>query len=272
MLPFVVHSVGLANPHHPLPNRIVALIPARYGSTRFPGKPLAELAGRPIIEHVYRRTAECRALSAVIVATDDQRVADTVRTFGGDVRLTSAKHASGTDRLAEVAQTLDCALVVNVQGDLPLIEPAMIERALSPFTNRSDVTMTTLRRRLDDPADIDNPHVVKVVVDRHGFALYFSRAAIPHTRDTSGLATTDSNSGLPMYKHIGLYAYRRDFLLTVAHLTPTPLEQIEALEQLRVLEHGFRIMTVETTYDSIEVDTPQDLERVRRMVAAEARA
>ena len=262
MLLFVVHPGGPARSDLPSHIRTVAVIPARYASTRFPGKALADLAGRPLIEHVYRRTAACRALSQVLVATDDHRIADAVRAFAGDVRMTSTAHQSGTDRLAEVALALDCDLVVNVQGDEPLIEPVMIEQALSPFAADPSLLMSTLRRRLDDPAEAMDPNVVKVVVDRHGFALYFSRAAIPCTRDPR----------IQLYKHIGLYVYRRDFLLTLASLEPTPLERAEALEQLRALEHGYRMRVVETACDSIGVDTPEDLERVRRLVAAEARA
>jgi 3-deoxy-manno-octulosonate cytidylyltransferase (CMP-KDO synthetase) len=234
--------------------RIVAVIPARYESSRFPGKPLALIAGRPMIEHVYRRAAA--AVRHVLVATDDTRIVAAVERFGGQVRLTSGSHRSGTDRLAEVAATLDCDIVVNVQGDEPLLEPRMIEEALSPFTD-DGVQMSTLRRRITDPADLVNPHVVKVVVDRNDFALYFSRAPIPHGRESASASA---------YKHIGLYAYRRQFLLTIAALPPTALEQVELLEQLRVLEHGFRIKAVETTADSIGVDTPADLERVRELI------
>ena len=201
--------------------------------------------------------------------------------------MTSPKHQSGTDRVAEVARTLDCDLIVNVQGDEPLINPAMIEQALGPFAADSSLVMSTLRRRFDDPSEASDPHVVKVVVDRQGFALYFSRAAIPYIRGSEfGIQDSGSirnaakpesqipspESRVDLYKHIGLYVYRRDFLLMLARLDPTPLEQTEALEQLRPLEHGYRIMAVETTYDCIGIDTPEDLERVRRLVTAEAPA
>ena len=179
--------------------------------------------------------------------------------------MTSSAHPSGTDRVAEVARTLTCDLIVNIQGDEPLIEPAMIEQALRPFAVDPSLVMSTLRRRFDHPSEASDPNVVKVVVDRQGFALYFSRAAIPYDRSSKLEART------PFYKHIGLYVYRRDFLLTLAGLEPTPLERAEVLEQLRALEHGYRILAVETAYDSIGVDTPEDLERVRRLVAAEAR-
>lgn len=239
---------------------IVAVIPARFASTRFPGKPLADLDGRPMIEHVYRRAAAATAVSDVIVATDDLRIARAVLQFGGKVRLTRGDHVSGTDRLAEVAATLDCDVIVNVQGDEPLLDPRAITEAVLPFADPS-ISMTTLYRRLDDPADLANPNVVKVVVDRAGFALYFSRAPIPHQRDPRG-------GWPPHYRHIGLYAYRRTALMVLAALEPTPLERIESLEQLRALEHGIRIKTVETAYDSLGVDTPDDLERVRRLLAA----
>lgn len=239
------------------------MIPARYASTRFHGKPLAELAGRPLIEHVYRRVTECRAVGSVIIATDDERIRRAVEGFGGRVQMTNAAHVSGTDRVAEVARALDCELVVNVQGDEPLIEPEMIEEALAPFADPA-LQVGTLRRRIDDRADFANPNVTKVVVDREGYALYFSRTPIPHHRD--------SGAPLEAWKHVGLYVYRRKFLLEFARMAPTPLERLEALEQLRALEHGIRMAVVETRHATIGVDTPEDLERVRRVVNAAARA
>jgi 3-deoxy-manno-octulosonate cytidylyltransferase (CMP-KDO synthetase) len=241
----------------------VAVIPARFASSRLPGKPLADIGGRPMIEHVYRRAADARGVDAVVVATDDPRIAEAVERFGGIVRLTRPDHRTGTDRVAEVAADLACEVILNVQGDLPVIEPDMIREVLEPFQADPTVRMSTLRQVVKDPADLVRPQVVKVVVDRQGDALYFSRAAIPFRRD-DGRAQT----GACVYKHIGLYGFRRDFLLAFAALPPTPLEQAESLEQLRALEHGVRIRTVATRYDSIEVDTPEDLERVRRLVAA----
>ena len=237
----------------------IVVIPARYHSTRLPGKALADIGGRPMIEHVYRRASDARSVATVIVATDDERIADAVRAFGGEVRMTSASHRSGTDRLAEVAGTMDCDLVVNVQGDEPLIEPAMIDEAVAPFATEPALRMSTLRRLIEDPADYRNPNVTKVVVDRDGYALYFSRAPIPYVREDSPAA--------PAWRHVGLYVYRRECLLTLARLAPTVLEQSEALEQLRALEHGIRIKAIETHYDSIGVDTPDDLERVRQLFA-----
>jgi 3-deoxy-manno-octulosonate cytidylyltransferase (CMP-KDO synthetase) len=240
--------------------QVVAIIPARYASSRFPGKPLADIDGHPMIEHVYRRASASPVVSKVIVATDDLRVATIVTGFGGNVRLTRADHYSATDRLAEVAGTLDCDIIVNLQGDEPLLDSRAIAQAVEPFADPA-ISMTTLYHRLDNPADLTNPNVVKVVVDRGGFALYFSRAPIPYARDPRG-------GWPPLYRHIGLYAYRRSALLVLASLDPTPLERAEALEQLRALEHGIRIKAVETTYDSIGVDTPEDLEQVRRLLAA----
>ena len=235
--------------------RITVVIPARWDSTRFPGKALADLNGAPMIAHVHRSALRVRGVDQVIVATDDARIADAVRGFGGTPMLTARSHCTGTDRVAEVARALDCDVIVNVQGDEPTIAPEMIAEVLVPFADAA-VRMTTLRRRLERDEDYTSPHVVKVVVDQSDDALYFSRAPIPARRGHDSA----------VYKHIGLYAYRREFLLTLAALPQTPLERAESLEQLRVLEHGFRIRTPETTYDSIGVDTPEDLERVRRQL------
>jgi 3-deoxy-manno-octulosonate cytidylyltransferase (CMP-KDO synthetase) len=214
-----------------------------------------------MIEHVYRRAVEARGIDAVVVATDDGRIAEAVEKFGGVARLTQAGHRTGTDRIAEIAKDLRCETVVNVQGDLPLIEPGMISEVVEPFASDPSVQMSTLRQATSDPSELASPHVVKVVVDSRGDALYFSRSAIPFSRDSAPGASRI------LYKHIGLYGFRRDFLLIFAGLPQTPLEQAESLEQLRVLEHGFRIRTVATRYESIEVDTPEDLERVRQLMA-----
>jgi 3-deoxy-manno-octulosonate cytidylyltransferase (CMP-KDO synthetase) len=243
-------------------SRPVAIIPARYQSSRFPGKPLADLDGRPMIEHVYRRTAAAPSLGAVVVATDDAQIAQAVEAFGGIAWLTAPGHPSGSDRLAEVAAALTSPVIVNVQGDEPLVQPVMIEEVVAPLLADPSILMTTLRRRLVDAAGHSDPNVVKVVVDRDGFALYFSRSAVPYARHA------DARGEAGPWKHIGLYAYRREFLLTFAGLAPTPLEQTESLEQLRALEHGYRIKTVETASDSVGVDTPADLEKVRRLLAA----
>lgn len=271
VLLFVVHPVAFRNPfgNTSQPSHIVAIIPARYQSTRFPGKPLADIAGRSMIEHVYRRAASAPGVDAVVVATDDPRIALTVEGFGGIVRMTRSIHRTGTDRIAEVASDLECEIVVNVQGDLPVIEPDMIAQVLQPFDTDPAARMSTLRRLMTDPADNRNPNVVKVVVDQKGHALYFSRAPIPFVRRS---VFEEPGFSLPAYKHIGLYAYRREFLLRLTSLPQTPLEVAESLEQLRVLENGFRIHTVETQFESIEVDTPEDIDRVRRQLTAETRA
>jgi 3-deoxy-manno-octulosonate cytidylyltransferase (CMP-KDO synthetase) len=213
-----------------------------------------------MIEHVYRRASAAAWVSSVLVATDDERILEAVRSFGGVACMTSPDHQSGTDRLAEVAAEMSCDIVVNVQGDEPLIDPAMIDEAVQPLLDDPMVVMSTLRRRIDDPEDLRNPNVTKVVVDRDGYALYFSRAAIPFVRDGAPAAAA--------WRHVGLYVYRRDCLLQLAGLAPTELERSESLEQLRALEHGIRILAVETRYDSVGVDTPDDLERVRRLLTA----
>src|SRR5580765_6175103 len=198
MLLFVVHPASTGSAVDNLPSLdIVAVIPARFASTRFPGKPLAQIDGRPMIEHVYRRAAASPVVSRVIVATDDLRIATTVAGFGGDVRLTRPDHQTGTDRLAEVASTLDCDVIVNVQGDEPLLDSRAIAEAVAPFTDPS-VSMTTLYKRIHNPAELVDPNVVKLVLDRGGHALYFSRAPIPHARDPRGVWP-------PLYRHIGLY-------------------------------------------------------------------
>jgi 3-deoxy-manno-octulosonate cytidylyltransferase (CMP-KDO synthetase) len=261
VLLFVVHPASTTSRVDSVPPlKIIAIIPARYASTRLPGKVLADLDGRPMIEHVYRRTALSPVVSETIVATDDLRIATRVNGFGGKVRLTKA-HETGTDRLAEVAASLDCDVVVNVQGDEPLIDPNAIAELVAPFTGDSGLQMTTLFRRIHDQAELSNPNVTKIVVDRGGFAMYFSRAPIPHLRDPRG-------GWPPMYRHIGLYAYRRSALMVLASLEPTPLERAESLEQLRALEHGIRIKAIETQYESFGVDTQEDLEQVRRLLAA----
>jgi 3-deoxy-manno-octulosonate cytidylyltransferase (CMP-KDO synthetase) len=212
-----------------------------------------------MIEHVYRRAAEATSVSRVIVATDDTRIVDAVAAFGGEAMLTSPSHQSGTDRLAEVAASLACDIVVNVQGDEPMLAPETIDAAVAPCLADAALAMSTLRRRITDPSEHANPHVTKVVVDHDGYALFFSRAPIPYTRPGQPPA--------PAWAHVGLYVYRRDTLLRLAALPPTAMERAEALEQLRALEHGIRIKVVKTAYASIGVDTPEDLARVRALLA-----
>ena len=251
----VVVSSGLAPSLRSAP--VVAIIPARYRSTRLPGKPLALIDGRPMIEHVYRQAEAARLVDAVLVATDDQRVAAVVDAFGGVAVLTNPDHATGTDRLAEVAAHLEGDLVVNVQGDEPLITGQAIDLAIRPCLHLDGELISTLRRRIEDMSDLGTPSVVKVVVDRDGYAasLFGWRSRVPFTRPGQPTPV--------QWRHLGLYVYPRTLLLTLAGWAPTPLERAEGLEQLRALEHGLRILTVETTVDTIGVDTPEDLERVR---------
>ncbi|MEO8678437.1 MAG: 3-deoxy-manno-octulosonate cytidylyltransferase [Vicinamibacterales bacterium] len=233
---------------------VVAIIPARFDSTRFPGKALADIAGRPMIEHVYRRASSATRVHGTIVATDDSRIAHAVEAFGGAVLMTRATHTSGTDRIAEIAAALPCRIVVNVQGDEPLIEPATIDAAVEPLLNDAALEMSTLSRPFADAEEFASRHVVKVVTDLRGRALYFSRAPLAAAQ-----------------AHIGLYAYRRDVLLRLAALPPAPLEQAESLEQLRALSNGIGIQVVETRHVSVGVDTPDDLDRVRHLLMAAAR-
>lgn len=239
---------------------VVAIIPARYASTRLEGKPLLDIAGKPMILWVYERAGKAKLVNDVIVATDDKRIFDAVKGFKGKVVMTSASHKSGTDRLAEVAANLKCDMVVNVQGDEPLIEPKMIDDVLRSMMDDANLQMATLKTKITDEEELSNPNVVKVVTDKNDFALYFSRLPIPYVR------SKEQESSAFHYKHIGLYAYRKDFLLKFAQMKPTPLEEAEKLEQLRILENGYKIKVVETKYNSIGIDTQEDLERVRNIV------
>ncbi len=245
-------------------NTIVAVIPARYGSTRFPGKSLALIRDKPMIQWVYERTKQSRLVTRVIVATDDERIRKAVAAFGGEAVMTAGDHPTGTDRIAEVARSLDCEIIVNVQGDEPLIHPDMIDEAVRPLAQDPSLVMGTVCRKIEDRREAFDPNVVKVVFDRAGFALYFSRAPIPWDRDRWAGQTSLSDLPLKntMYKHIGLYVYRRDFLLAYAKMPQTPLETIEKLEQLRALESGTRIRTVVTDHESFGVDIPEDLSKI----------
>jgi 3-deoxy-manno-octulosonate cytidylyltransferase (CMP-KDO synthetase) len=243
---------------------IIAIIPARYGSTRFPGKALVLIKEKPMIQWVYERTKQSTLIDRVIVATDDERIRSVVESFGGEAIMTSLNHATGTDRIAEVARKVDCGLVVNVQGDEPLIRPEMIDQAIRPLVNDPSIPMGTLCKKIDQREEAFDPNVVKVVFDRNGFALYFSRAPIPWDRDHwSGKSPfVDLTLRATMYKHIGLYVFRRDFLLTYARMPQTALEAVEKLEQLRVLEHGHRIRIAVTEHESFGVDIPDDLSKI----------
>ena len=251
---------------HPTPARVVAIIPSRYASERLPAKPLADICGRPMVQHVYERTARASLVDRVIVATDDERIAAAVRGFGGEVRMTPAACTSGSDRIALVARDLPgTRIVVNVQGDEPLIPPAMIDQAVQLLLDDPSLEAGTVVRRITDPADLTNPAVVKAVLDAQGRCLYFSRSPIPHVRGTDPGRWPEQTA---CFKHFGLYVFRRDFLLAYAALAPTPLEQAEKLEQLRILEHGHRLGAAITGFDSVPVDTPADLERVRALIGS----
>jgi 3-deoxy-manno-octulosonate cytidylyltransferase (CMP-KDO synthetase) len=246
---------------------VVAIIPARYGSTRLPGKPLADIGGKPMIQHVYESAAKSRELDRIVVATDDSRVERAVKDFGGEVMMTSKQHFSGTDRLAEVARKIKANWLVNIQGDLPFIRPQTISRAVRPLRQNRTIPMGTVCTPIYDVAEWRNPNVVKVLIDRAGFALCFSRAPIPFIRndnaDLRGISRQGSQR-LWGYRHVGLYVYRRDFLLKFARLRPTPLEQIESLEQLRALQNGYRIYVAQVEENSVEVDTLADLKKASR--------
>lgn len=229
---------------------VLGVIPTRMGAVRFPGKPLADLAGRPLVRWVYEAAAACPLLDRLVVATPDAEIVEVVRAFGGEAVLTSPDHPSGTDRVAEVAASSHADVVVNVQGDQPFVTPEMIERLVAPFALRPGVAMSTLGAPLDPDLDPTDGNVVKVVCDRNGDALYFSRSPIPYYR---------SPGPAPVLHHLGLYAFTRDFLGVYQTLAPTPLERCEGLEQLRVLEHGFRIRVCRTDAPAIEVNTPADL-------------
>lgn len=243
-----------------MPPQVLGVIPARFASARFPGKALAPLAGKPLLQHVFERARQARYLTRLLIATDDERIRDAARGFQAPVRMTRADHTSGTDRVAEVAAGEDANIIVNIQGDEPLIDPGAIDAAVLGLLEDPGVPMGTLKKRVEDPRELGSHNVVKVVTDRSGYAIYFSRSLIPHQRDP--------RVGGPVwhFKHIGLYVYRRDFLLGYSQLPVGPLEQAERLEQLRALENGHRIRVVETEYDSLGVDTPEDLDRVASLM------
>jgi len=236
------------------PVSIAAVIPARYGSSRLPGKALADIAGVPMVVRVWRQAAKARFLTRVIVATDDDRIARAVREAGGEAEMTSSAHQSGTDRIAEVATRIDADIYLNVQGDLPFIAPEDLDALCAPMRADTDIAMATLATPIVDAAEWVNSAVVKVVCDARGDALYFSRSPIPFWRDNDGVPPN-------ALRHIGVYGYRRDFLMKFAALAPGALERIEKLEQLRAMERGCRIRVVASVAPSIEVDTPEDLRR-----------
>ncbi len=273
----------------------VAIIPARFNSTRFPGKPLASLKGKPVIQHVYEQATHAESINNVLVATDDERIFDAVNGFGGRAVMTSVRHASGADRIAEAAMGIDCDIIVNVQGDEPFIKPRMIDDVVEVLNNDNRASMSTLAKQTTDLEEIFSPNIVKVVFDSEGFAMYFSRAPIPFYRDEwmiqnqeprtknqeqrtenqeQRTENTDFNISLKLntrysslvtryccYKHIGIYGYRKDVLIKLAGMPEAGLEKIERLEQLRALASGIKIKVKETSYDTFGIDVPEDLRK-----------
>ncbi len=244
--------------------KVIGIIPARFASTRFPGKPLHIIAGKPLIQHVVEQCRKANSLSDVIVATDDERIATAVKGFCR-VEMTHDRHPSGTDRIAEVVERINCDAAVNIQGDEPLIESSVID-VVAEALNRSE--MSTAATPITDVADYENPNVVKVVITNTGRALYFSRRTIPFLRDEDALPVADQLAKFPFLKHLGLYGYRRETLLSLIQIPPSPLEQAEKLEQLRALENGISIAVVPVDYESVGVDAPEDVQRVEAILAA----
>ena len=237
--------------------KFLGVIPSRYASTRLEGKPLKDICGHTMVEWVYKRALKSK-LDGVVVATDDERIVDEVKSFGGNVILTRKDHINGTSRIAEVCETYtDYDVIVNIQGDEPLIEPDMINSIIDSFIEDNTIPMSTLKYKLTDMAEIENPNAVKVVTDKNDFAIYFSRSVIPYPRNLN------MNN---YYKHVGIYGYKRDFVMEYAKMESTPLELSESLEQLRVLENGYKIKVLETPYKIIGVDTQEELERVREYI------
>lgn len=237
--------------------KFLGVIPSRYASTRLEGKPLKDICGHTMVEWVYKRALKSK-LDGVVVATDDERIVDEVKSFGGNVILTRKDHINGTSRIAEVCETYtDYDVIVNIQGDEPLIEPDMINSIIDSFIEDNTIPMSTLKYKLTDMAEIENPNAVKVVTDKNDFAIYFSRSVIPYPRNLN------MNN---YYKHVGIYGYKRDFVMEYAKMASTPLELSESLEQLRVLEDGYKIKVLETPYKIIGVDTQEELERVREYI------
>lgn len=254
--------------------KAAVIIPARYDSTRLPAKPLADLCGKPMVQHVYEQAAKAARVESVTVATDDRRIFEAVEAFGGRALMTSPAHPSGTDRVFEASRQLKGPLVVNLQGDLPVLLPEMLDELIAQFSDtvsagrraaeagdRPDPPMGTLKREITNPEELYNPNIVKVVTDEKGYALYFSRSSIPYVRNVKMQGR--------YYKHYGIYIYRREFLKVFTGLPPSPLEQMEQLEQLRALSHGYGIRVIETKYESVEVDTPEDLEKARAILSAQ---
>jgi 3-deoxy-manno-octulosonate cytidylyltransferase (CMP-KDO synthetase) len=244
--------------------KAVGVIPARFASSRFPGKPLAKIFDKPMIQWVYERASQSKALSEVIIATDHSTIIKACEKFRAKALMTSASHLTGTERVAEVAEGLNAEIIVNIQGDEPLIRPESIDKVISPFYEDDRVQISTLKYAIEGKQELEDPNVVKVIVDKDDYAIYFSRLPIPYQRNAV--------DNFIHYKHIGIYAYKRDILLKLAKLKPSPLEKIEALEQLRFLENGYRIKVIETNYNSFGIDTPEDLKRILKMLNSKTEA
>ena len=237
--------------------KFLGVIPARFASTRLEGKPLKDICGHSMIEWVYKRAVNTR-LDKVLVATDDERIIKEVEKFGGEAILTRKDHANGTSRIAEVCEKYTgYDIIINIQGDEPLIEPQMIDGIIDAFQKDNSLVMTTLKHKMEDMKEIQNPNAVKVITDKNDFAIYFSRSVIPYPR---------KQNAITYYKHIGIYGYKRDFVIEYSKMSPTPLEISESLEQLRVLENGYKIKVIETEHRLIGVDTQEELERVRNYI------
>jgi len=240
----------------------VGIIPARFGSTRFEGKLLADFCGKPVIQHTWENARKSNSIEDLIIATDDKRIYNVAKGFGANVVYTSTAHKSGSDRLTEVAASIDAKIVVNIQADEPLLHPSMIDDVAGAILKDNGLVMATLCHRIKNAAEIHDPNVVKVVFDRNGSALYFSRSSIPYER----MGSDDKLQVIDYYKHIGIYAYAKDFLFTFKSLPQSRLEKTEKLEQLRVLENGYRIKVIETKFDTIGIDTPEDLEKAVEII------
>ena len=243
----------------------IGIIPARYEATRFKGKVLADINGKPMIQHVWENAKQAKSLDDLIVAADDERIIKAVKDFGGKAVFTAKGHQSGSDRLREIVNPMDVDVIVNIQGDEPLLVPSMVDSLVSAVSADKNIPMASLMKRIENIEQAKDPNVVKVVVDKNSFALYFSRSPIPYVRDRDKIKDMPK---LPYFKHIGLYAYTKDFLFVFGNLPESMLEQMEKLEQLRALESGYRIKMVETTFDTVGVDTPKDLEDVKRIIAS----
>ena len=236
--------------------KIIGVIPARFGSRRLPGKPLIDIEGKPLIQYVYERAQRLKKLDELLVATDDERIFNKVRQFGGEAKLTSVECKSGSDRVAEVIKDIGCDLVVNIQGDEPFFEPATVEKMIEALIDNPEVQISTACVRIRNPKEIKDENTVKVVLDKDDFALYFSRLPIPCFQEDQG----------EVFKHLGFYAFRRDFLLGFSRWPETPLEKAEKLEQLRILENGYRIKVIKSIFDSLGIDTTEDFKKAKEVL------